>query len=128
MRQPGLGITLRCAIALVWLGNGLFAKVLGLVPRHEQIVARILGPDYAHPLTVAIGLAEVLMFAWVLSGWRSRLNAVLQMIVVAVMNVLEFVLAPDLLLWGRLNIVFAGGFVAVVYLYEFRVRRDVRGS
>ena len=41
---------------------------------------------------------------------------------------LAFVLAPDLLLWGRLNIVFAGGFVAVVYLYEFRVRRDVRES
>ena len=125
MRRQRLRIALRCTIALVWLGNGLFAKVLGFIPRHEQIVARILGPEYAHPLTVAIGLAEVVMFVWVLSAWRSRLNAVSQMIIVAVMNILETVVVPDLLLWGRLNIVFAGGFVAVVYLYEFRVRRDV---
>ena len=30
-------------IAAVWLANGLFCKVLNLVPRHQQIVARILG-------------------------------------------------------------------------------------
>jgi hypothetical protein len=38
------------AIALVWLANGLLCKVLGLVPRHEAIVARILGPHAASPL------------------------------------------------------------------------------
>lgn len=37
--------------ALVWLVNGLLCKVLGLVPRHAAIVARILEP--AH-----VGLAE----------------------------------------------------------------------
>jgi hypothetical protein len=29
-------------IAAVWLVNGLFCKVLGLVPRHQEIVATIL--------------------------------------------------------------------------------------
>jgi hypothetical protein len=50
-------------IALVWLANGLLSKVLNLVPRHTLIVARILGPTYARPLTVAIGLAEMGMAA-----------------------------------------------------------------
>jgi hypothetical protein len=44
-------------IALVWLVNGLLCKVLGLVPRHAAIVARILGPSHADLLTLLIGLA-----------------------------------------------------------------------
>ena len=124
MKAVTLAALVRWAIALVWLGNGLFAKVLGLVPRHEEIVARILGTSYAHPLTVAIGFAELVMFVWVLTCWRLRLNAVLQMTVVMTMNVLEYFLARDLLLWGGLNIVFASGFVAVVYWYAFLLSED----
>ncbi len=33
------------AIASVWLVNGLFCKVLNWVPRHQFIVARILGKN-----------------------------------------------------------------------------------
>lgn len=33
-------------IAAVSLINGLFCKVLNLVPRHRQIVAEILGEDH----------------------------------------------------------------------------------
>jgi hypothetical protein len=104
-------------LAAVWLANGLFCKVLHVVPRHEAIVARILGPTFAAPITQAIGLAEIGMAVWVLSGRYIRLNAAAQISLVASMNVLEFFLAPDLLLWHRLNIVFAGLFVLVVYLY-----------
>ncbi|WP_245705453.1 hypothetical protein [Chitinophaga filiformis] len=43
------------------------------------------------------------MAVWILSGIKSRLNAILQMVVVAAMNIPEFFLVPDLLLWGRLN-------------------------
>jgi DoxX-like protein len=48
-------------IATVWLANGLLCKVLDFVPRHEQIVARILGNDYSRPLTILIGLSEIVM-------------------------------------------------------------------
>jgi hypothetical protein len=58
---------LTVAIALVWLINGLFCKILGLVPRHQMIVARILGENYSFIATKTIGLLEVLMFAWILS-------------------------------------------------------------
>jgi hypothetical protein len=119
MRASTLQRLLTYALAAVWLVNGLFCKVLHLVPRHEAIVARILGPAYASPLTRVIGLAEIGMAIWVLSGRYIRLNASAQLGLVASMNVLEFFLAPDLLLWKQLNIVFAGLFMVVVYTYGF---------
>ncbi len=112
-------------IALVWLINGLFCKVLNLLPRHEQIVANILGDDYSRILTVLIGLAEIVMAIWVLSGFKSRINALLQIMIVLTMNVLEFIFVPDLLLWGRMNALFALAFAAVVYLNEFVLKKPL---
>ena len=106
-------------IAIVWIANGLFCKVLNLVPRHEQIVVRILGGDYSRTLTILIGLSEIIMAVWILSGYKSKLNAIAQISVVATMNLLEFILVPDLLLWGKLNSVFAFIFILVVYFNEF---------
>ena len=109
------------AIASVWIINGLFCKVLSLVPRHEQIVARFFGEEYAPQFTIAIGIAEILMALWILSRLRSRLNAVSQIMIIALMNVMEQIVTPDLLLWGRLNLFFAGLFILVIYLHEFRI-------
>jgi len=103
------------------LVNGLFCKVFNLVPRHEQIVASILNEDFARALTVLIGLSEIVMAIWVVSIWKSRLSAGVQMTLVAVMNLLEFLLVPDLLLWGRLNSVFALQFILLIYFNEFRL-------
>lgn len=112
-------VLLRYSIAAVWLANGLLCKVLYLVPRHEAIVARILGPTFAPPLTRLIGLAEIGLAIWVLSGRWVKLNAVAQISLVLGMNVLEFFLAADLLLWQQFNILFAGLFALVVYYYGF---------
>jgi len=112
-------------IAFVWIANGLFCKVLNLVPRHEQIVARILGAEYSSLLTVAIGISEVGMAIWFLSGIKSRLNAYTQIAIVALMNILEFILVPDLLLlWGRLNSFFALLFICVVYYNHFYLTKE----
>lgn len=110
---------LTIAIALIWLINGLFCKVLNLVPRHQQIVAEILGPVVAAPLTRTIGLLEMGMAVWVISRWYPRLCAVSQIGLVVVMNVLEFFLVPDLLLFGKMNSLFALLFVFVVYYNTF---------
>jgi hypothetical protein len=112
-------------IAAVWVVNGLFCKVLGLVHRHEQIVAEILGSAYSRPLTLLIGLSEIGMAVWVLSRIKTRLNAIAQITIVASMNLLEFVLVPDLLLWGRMNSVFALLFILVVYYNEFVLNRTL---
>jgi hypothetical protein len=112
-------------IATVWLANGLLCKVLNLVPRHEQIVARILGDDHSRTLTILIGLSEIVMTIWVLTKYKSKLNAIAQMTVVATMNILEFILVPDLLLWGRLNSVFALLFIGLVYYNEFVLNKKL---
>jgi hypothetical protein len=112
-------------IAFVWIANGLLCKVLNLVPRHEQIVARILGNTHSKPLTVIIGLSEIIMAIWMLSKFKSKLNAIAQITVVAVMNTLEFILVPDLLLWGKFNSLFAFMFILVVYFNEFYLAEKI---
>jgi hypothetical protein len=108
-------------IATVWIANGLFCKVLDLVPRHREIVARILGEDHATLITKFIGVSEILMAAWILSRIAHRLNAVTQIAIIATMNMLEFILVPDLLLWGRANAFFAFLLVVLIYYKEFHL-------
>ncbi len=114
-----IGTLLTYFIAAVWVGFGLFCKVLGLAPRQQEIVARILGRSNAWLLTKTIGVAEICMAAWILSGFYSGLNAVVQIVVVLMMNVIEYLFARDLLLWGRLNAVFALLFAALIFINEF---------
>jgi hypothetical protein len=112
-------------VAVVWMINGLFCKVLNFVPRHERIVARILGDEHAVLLTKAIGIAEIFMAVWILSNIKSRLNAVIQILIVAIMNCIEFVSAPDLLLWGKVNSIFALMFILVIYSNEFVLNKKL---
>jgi hypothetical protein len=110
-------------IAIIWFTNGLFCKVLNLVPRHQQIVARILGDDFAPFLTKLIGFSEIGMAIWVLSRLHSRLNAITQIGIISTMNIIEFFLANDLLLWGKLNALFACLFMVLIYINEFIINR-----
>ncbi|MFN0277092.1 MAG: DoxX-like family protein [Pyrinomonadaceae bacterium] len=104
---------------MVWICFGLFCKVLGLVPRQRDIVARILGETHATFLTKTIGLAEIGMGIWILSGIASKVNAITQISIIALMNILEFFLTPDLLLWRRANAIFALMFILLIYYREF---------
>ncbi len=106
-------------IATVWLLNGMFCKVLNFVPRHEEIVSRILGNEYSRLITILIGVSEIVIAIWFLTKFKSKVNAIVQMIVVAMMNIIEFIITPDLLLWGRLNIIFAFIFIGIIYHNEF---------
>ncbi len=113
---------LTICLAIIWLFNGLFCKVLNLVPRHQQIVARILGDRHSLLFTILIGIAEIIMAIWVLSTYRSKLSAIVQVAVIGTMNVIEFFVAPDLLLWGRFNLLFAVLLMSVIYLNEFHLK------
>lgn len=108
-------------IAIVWLVNGLYCKVQNFVPRHQEIVGKILHLENqtARIFTIIIGISEILMAVWILSRIKHRLNAITQIVIIATMNILEFILAPDLLLWGKLNSVFAYLFILVIYYNEF---------
>lgn len=106
-------------IAFVWLINGLFCKVLNWVPRHRLIVAQILGESYAALFTRTIGFLEVLMAFWIISGIGNKLCTLLQIVVVVTMNLIEFIKVPQLLLFGRVNIIIAALFVTIVYCDGF---------
>jgi uncharacterized membrane protein YphA (DoxX/SURF4 family) len=112
-------------IAAIWIVNGLFCKVLNLVPRHQQIVTKILGNEHSRLFTIAIGVFEIFMAIWILSNIKSRLNAIAQILIIATMNVLEFILVPDLLLWGKANALFAFLLILVVYFNEFYLNKKL---
>lgn len=101
---------LRLGTALVWIAFGLLAKVLHLVPRHEAIVAAVLGESVAGPVTVLVGLAETLLGVWILTRRWPRLCALVQTLAIASMNTLELCFARDRLLapWPMVaaNVVF----------------------
>ena len=106
-------------IALVWSINGFACKLLNLVPRHQEIVAQILGSEHASILTKIIGLLELLLAIWILSRYKSRLSSILQIILIITMNIIEFALVPDLLLFGKLNLTFAILFVGLIFVNQF---------
>ena len=112
-------------ISTVWLVNGLFCKILNLVPRHREIVARILGEEHSLVLTKTIGTLEILMAFWVFSRIKVRICTLFQVVLVATMNVIEFILTPDLLLFGRLNIFIATIFIAGLVLNDQLYHRSL---
>lgn len=126
MTTKRIHLTLTILIALVWLINGFFCKVLNLVPRHQEIVTSILGNSHARLFTFLIGVSEVLMALWIISGKISKLNAVTQIIIVALMNILEFMLVPHLLLWGKANSIFAFLFIVLIYYNEFYLKKKLQ--
>lgn len=109
-------------IALVWLVNGLVAKVLNLVPRHTEIVANILGEENARPLTILIGCSEIAMAVWIYLDWYRKPTAIAQIAIILTMNTLESLLVPDLLLWGYFNPVFAALFCGLIWYHGFRMK------
>lgn len=113
------------SIATVWIANGLFCKVLNLVPRHEQIVSEILDKDYSRTLTILIGLLEIGMAVWIMIGYKTRLNTIVQITIIATMNTIEFIFVPDLLLWGKFNSFFALLLIIAIYVNEFYLNKKI---
>ena len=125
MTDQAIHKLLTYCIAAIWIANGLFCKVLNLVPRHQQIVARILGNENSRIFTIAIGISEIFMAIWILSNFKTKLNAITQILIIATMNTLEFILVPDLLLWGKANSIFALILILVVYFNEFYLNKKI---
>ncbi|WP_290702121.1 DoxX-like family protein [Lacinutrix sp.] len=123
MKHPILHNIITVFIALVWLINGLYSKVLNQVPRHEAIVAKILNTEHSRIIIITIGILEVCMAIWILIKYKQKLNAIIQIVIVLTMNIIEFIRAPELLLWNKLNIVFALLFIAIVYLNNFHFNK-----
>jgi uncharacterized membrane protein YphA (DoxX/SURF4 family) len=85
-------------IGSVWVFHGLYSKISGGIPRHRQIVERILGEGIADFATLVIGVLEVLLGLWIFSRIWRRACALLQTLALVSMNFLEILLAKDLLI------------------------------
>ncbi len=120
-------IVTKWAIALVWLTNGLCCKVLNLVPRHQEIVSEILNEQYARELTIFIGVLEIGMAIWIFSNVLTTYLVPIQITIILSMNILEFTLVPQLLLWGKFNILFAILFCLVIYLHDNWIKTKAYG-
>jgi len=79
---------IRASIALVWLYEGLWCRLLGGVPRHAEVIATtpFIGPAAAGAALITLGLAECGIAAWVLSGRRMRQAALVQTVLLVAMN------------------------------------------
>lgn len=117
---------IKIVTALVWLINGLYCKILNLVPRHETIVSEILGSRFSTEITITIGVLEVIMCAWILSNTTPRLNGIVQISIILLMNIIEFIYIPNLLLWGKLNIIFSIVFTAIIYVNTFIMKETLK--
>lgn len=89
-----------------------------------MIVGEILGNEHSRILTILIGISELIMVGWILSRYRSTLNAISQIIVIITMNIIEFIRVPELLLWGQWNIIFALIFSGLIYYNEFVLNKS----
>ncbi len=78
----------RAAIALVWLYQGFWCKLLGRAPHHREIVATtpFLNSSRARQALVLLGVFECLLAAWVLSGIRPYEAALIETLLLVSMN------------------------------------------
>ncbi len=91
----------RVGIALVWLVFGVVFKALDLVPRHRQIVGRVLGECWAKPVILLVAAGETFLGVWMLAGVYLWLCALVQTCALVAMNALEIRHARELLLAPR---------------------------
>lgn len=93
--MPALWL-IRLSIAAVWIYEGLWCKLLGRLPSQLAIVEEVprFTAGFANRLLRLLGIAEVLLALWVLSGIASPLCAVAQIAFLIVLN-------GNGLLWAR---------------------------
>ena len=104
-------------IGSVWVFHGLFSKLADGIPRHRQIVERILGETYASPATTAIGVMEILLGLWALSRYQRKACALVQTLAIVAMNFLEILLARDLLISAPGMVVLNLAFLTLVWIW-----------
>ncbi len=83
----GLGL-IRLSIAMVWVYQGLWCKVLGRARRQGAMAGAVPGisAGQARAALRGLGAVECGMAVWVLSGWHAREAALAQTGLLAAMN------------------------------------------
>lgn len=88
----------RWCLGLVWIYQGLVPKLLAQVPLEREIVERT-GLHLGSPgLTLElVGIFEILLGIWLLTGFRERTACLVTSLLLAVLTVLVVLEEPSLL-------------------------------
>jgi hypothetical protein len=113
-------------IAGVWIFHGLYSKILNGIPRHRMIVGEILGETVADAAVVVIGILEILLGCWVLSGIRRRLNAAVQTLALVSMNTLEILLARQFLISAAGMVFLNLCFITLIWWWATRGNQPIQ--
>ncbi|HKV25313.1 MAG TPA: DoxX-like family protein [Candidatus Acidoferrum sp.] len=89
-------ILIRASIALVWLYEGLWCKILGGVKLQVEVVQAVprLGPRFGAAFLKLLGLLEIAIAVWVISGFAPAACAIVQTALLLALN-------ANGLLWAR---------------------------
>ncbi len=87
---------IRCAVAAVWLYEGLWCKLLGREAHQVQVVEAVpkLGPRVGRSVLKGLGAVESALAIWVLSGISPGLCAIAQTALLLTLN-------ANGLIWAR---------------------------
>lgn len=115
-------------IGSVWVFHGLYSKISDGIPRHRQIVERILGEGLADFATLFIGTSEVLLGLWVFTCLWRKACALVQTLALVSMNFLEILLAKDLLISAPGMVALNLAFLSLVWYWAtLQPKRTVTG-
>ena len=117
MMNSSLHLAAQIVIGAVWVFHGGYSKLFNGIPRHRQIVARVLGDSIAGPAIMAVGSAETLLGIWAWTGHGRLGCAALQTLAIVAMNTLEIALARDLLISAGGMVLLNAAFVAVIWTW-----------
>ncbi len=89
-------VLIQASIAAVWLYEGLWCKVLGRMQSQVDVVSAVprLGARFGAPFLRVLGVVEVGLAVWVMSGVAPAACAIVQTGVLILLNV-------NGLLWAR---------------------------
>ena len=87
---------IRIAVAAVWVYEGLWCKLLGGDPNQRKVVEAVphWGPRIGVPFLMALGVVELSLGVWALSGIAPFASALAQTILLVSLN-------ANGLLWSR---------------------------
>lgn len=89
-------VLIRFCIAAVWLYEGFWCKIVGRLPSQLEVVTAVprLGARFGPAFLKALGLVEAAIALWVIFGIAPGLCAIVQVVVLAALNI-------NGLLWAR---------------------------
>jgi hypothetical protein len=81
-------VVIRTSVAAVWLYEGLWCKILGRVRSQVEVVTAVprLGPRFGPPFLKMLGLVEVGLAVWVMTGIAPGVCAIVETALLIVLN------------------------------------------